>query len=60
LVASPQATGNSVEQGAGMPQIQALSVQSLSNSIVDLNPELIAHGKAVFRDSIEAINLRFI
>lgn len=38
MVASPQATGNGVEQGAGTPQIQALSVQSLSSSIVDLGP----------------------
>ena len=38
MVASPQATGNSVEQGAGTPQIRALSVQSLSSSITDLGP----------------------
>lgn len=38
MVASPQATGNGVEQGAGTPQIQVLSVQSLSSSIVDLDP----------------------
>ena len=43
-----------------MPQIQALSVQSLSVSINDLDPGLIALGKAVFRDSIKAINLRFL
>lgn len=42
-----------------MPQIQALSVQSLSDSIVDLNPELLALGKAVFRDSREADNFVF-
>lgn len=38
MVASPQATGNGVEQGAGTPQIRALSVQSLSSSIADLGP----------------------
>ena len=38
MVASPQATGNGVEQGAGTPQIQVSSVQSISNSIVDLDP----------------------
>lgn len=36
--ANPQATGNSVEQGAGTQQIYALSVQNLSVSINDLNP----------------------